>query len=283
MPLPSFFLLKFSQCLFFLKFISCPAGLSKPLQPSSIRSVNHALNHSQKSTMVVDYFLRGRQFGRFLANHTDAHERYGFTDQDIRWISRYCPETGANDNEVEYEEKWFNPRSLSTARMHWRRAMKKLNDEAHESEIEAEDDNGEEAEVEADPHPSSPFHPRTQPSSPPLSIRAQPRFGTTPASVPALSTEPRPRVPHCTQPATSSHSRGHNTHQPPMPYRASMSSRSRRQASGGEEFDRRNSSFSHGSRLYRPVEDGSRPHKKDSARKTIIQSFVCFFCFSPSG
>ncbi|CAG1973838.1 unnamed protein product [Fusarium graminearum] len=116
--------------------------------------------------MVVDYFLRGRQFGRFLANHTDAHERYGFTDQDIRWISRYCPETGANDNEVEYEEKWFNPRSLSTARMHWRRAMKKLNDEAHESEIEAEDDNGEEAEVEADPHPSSPFHPRTQPSSP---------------------------------------------------------------------------------------------------------------------
>ncbi|CAF3629601.1 unnamed protein product [Fusarium graminearum] len=136
--------------------------------------------------MVVDYFLRGRQFGRFLANHTDAHERYGFTDQDIRWISRYCPETGANDNEVEYEEK-------------------------------------------------------------------------------------------------CSHSRGHNTHQPPMPYRASMSSRSRRQASGGEEFDRRNSSFSHGSRLYRPVEDGSRPHKKDSARKTIIQSFVCFFCFSPSG
>nr|RBQ88987.1 hypothetical protein FVER53263_14065 [Fusarium verticillioides] len=84
----------------------------------------------------VDFICRGREFGRFIRAHRNPANSYGFDKTDAAWIKKYFPESGADDNEREYDKKWVtNPVSLSTTRSHWRKRIQELdNQEASPAE-----------------------------------------------------------------------------------------------------------------------------------------------------
>ncbi|KAM0186809.1 hypothetical protein ACHAPA_012324 [Fusarium lateritium] len=98
----------------------------KDIEVFYTRVIDNKLKMTTKDP--IDYILRGRQFGRFIADHYKPDENdFGLTTEDVNWIRTHCPMDERKHGEGEYPTKWLtSPQSLTSTRTHWRKEMARL-------------------------------------------------------------------------------------------------------------------------------------------------------------